>query len=118
MEPALLSLLDEGRAAGLRVKLEGPDEIVVLYGPRVAEATAKALLEYKPELRTLLSPCYSAPWPEVLPTLARRNVDFITWCKDCNKRATWVRYADKPTCLLCALKAVKAARVPAPTGQP
>jgi hypothetical protein len=25
-----------------------------------------------------------------------------------------VRYADKPTCLLCALKAVKAARVPRP----
>jgi hypothetical protein len=118
MEPALLNLLDEGRAAGLRVMLEGPDEVVVLCGPRSAEPVAKALLEFKPELRALLKPVYSLPWPEILPDLSRRAVDFITWCQTCQQRSTWVRYADRPTCLLCAIKAAEAARVPARPEQP
>jgi hypothetical protein len=115
MEPALLTLLDEGRAAGIRVELEGPDEVVVLRGPRTAAPIAKALLEHKPALRALLTPVYAAPWPEIQPDLSRRTVDFITWCQACKQRATWVRYADRPTCLLCALAGAKAARVSRPT---
>src|SRR4029453_13758600 len=114
MDTRLVGLLDEGRAVGLRVKLEGPSEVVVLYGPQAAEPVAKALLGYKPELRALLRPCYMFPWPEILPDLSRRGVDCITWCQGCHHRATWVRYSDRPTCLLCAIKAVDAARVPAP----
>ena len=57
-----VKLLEEARAAGLKVRVEG-DRLIV-RGPKSAERVAKALLEKKAEVLALLNrqPQYS-PWP-------------------------------------------------------
>ncbi len=46
---------------------------------------------------------YAGPWPDELPGLGRRTVDFLDACLDCaGERWSWVRYGDFVLCLECA----------------
>jgi hypothetical protein len=112
MDPGLLTLVDEARSAGLRVELAGGR--LQIRGPRQAAPLAQALLCHREAVAALMKPTYMHPWPELLPDLCLRHVDFIAWCEDCNQRSTFVRYSGRPLCILCALKRAEAAIVPAP----
>ena len=46
---------------------------------------------------------YAGPWPDALPGLGPRHVDFFDHCTDC-ERGSWVRYGDRVLCLACATK--------------
>jgi len=123
----LLALIDEAREAGLRLKVDGPK--LIIRGPETAEAIALRLIERKGEVRGLLRPSYMLPWPEILPSFARRQVGALSFCAGgpgnirCpDEASTWVRYADVPTCLRCALDAIDQAvitpRSPSPKKVP
>jgi len=54
---------------------------------------------------------YMSPWPDALPNLGRRSVDFFDACADCwGQRWSWVRYGGMVLCLPCALHRVGATR--------
>jgi hypothetical protein len=112
MDWGMLSLVDEARNAGLRVELAGGR--LRIRGPKRAAPLAHALLSHREAIVALLRPTYMYPWPEVLPDLSRRIVDFIAWCLDCRQRSTFVRYSGRPLCLPCALKRTEAANLCAP----
>ncbi len=49
--------------------------------------------------------CYAGPWPDALPGLGCRSVDFFEPCADCwGTRWSWVRYGATILCLICALR--------------
>jgi len=116
MDRGLLCLVDEARTAGLRVELAGGR--LRIRGPKRAAPLAHALLGRREAIVALLKPTYMYPWPEALPDLSRRFVDFIAWCADCRQRSTFVRYSDRPLFLPCALKRTEAANLPESSGAP
>jgi hypothetical protein len=116
LNPALLALIDEARAAGLSLELKGPK--LVVSGPKTAEALALRLLGHKAEVLALLHVGYAQPWPELLPNLTRRSVGVYTLCPgapgtdECpSEQWTFVRYGDRPTCLSCARYQIESAVV-------
>src|SRR5215472_15973238 len=110
MDPGLLTLVDGARNAGLRIELAGGR--LRIRGPKRAAPLAHALLSHREAIAALLKPTYMYPWPEVLPDLSCRTVDFIAWCYDCRQRSTFVRYSGRPLCLPCALNRIEAANLP------
>lgn len=116
VDPKLLALLDEAREAGLKLELEGASFAV--SGPKAAKPVALRVIERRPEILALLHTGYAQPWPELLPDFTRRRVDAYAPCTGgpgnvvCfNEEWTFVRYGNVPTCLRCALYAIKAAVV-------
>jgi hypothetical protein len=58
-----MTLLQEARAAGLAVNVEG--DKLVIRGPRRAEAVAMRLLKYKPDVLAALRGEQASTWPPV-----------------------------------------------------
>ena len=77
-----LTLLRAAEAAGLTVNVNG--DRLVIRGPRSADATARALLEHKPEVMAALAGPADAPRPpldaEGLP---------VAPCRACGGRSFW-----------------------------
>ena len=77
-----LALLRAADAAGLSVNVDG--DRLVIRGPRSADATARALIEHKPEVMAALAGPADAPGPpldaEGLP---------VAPCPGCGGRSFW-----------------------------
>ncbi len=79
VDPDLLALIDEARAAGLKLELEGAS-LFAVAGPKIAKPVALRVIERRPEILALLHTGYAQPWPEILPDFSRRRVDAYAPC--------------------------------------
>lgn len=107
------ALVADVRARGVELIPTPEGNLRVRPLSRIPPALLDALRERKAEVLALLTvgssasaePAgrrhYAGPWPDFLPGLGSRRVDFFDECTDC-ERWSWVRYGRIVLCLACA----------------